>query len=59
VEVYGFQVEPQTGASGYKKTTSRTGIYTGARMGEDRLELIETEPGRHDCTLSVIHGEHF
>jgi hypothetical protein len=58
VDVCGLQVEPQMGASGYKKTTSRCGIYGNARLGEDRLELTATAPGRHDCALSVIHGEH-
>lgn len=58
VEVFGFQVEPQAGASGYKKTTSRTGIFRNARLGDDRLEMTATAPGRQNCLLSVIHVEH-
>ena len=59
VELYGLQAEAQIGASGYKKTTARGGVYRNARLAEDRLEITAVGLGRHCCALSVIHGERF
>lgn len=57
VEVFGPQVEPQAGASGYKKTGSRGGVFQNARFGQDVLQLTAAGPGRHHSKMSVIHGE--
>ncbi len=58
VEIFGLQVEAQPGASVYQKTLAQGGVYGGTRFGEDELRIETTAPGRHSCTLSVIHGEH-
>ncbi len=39
VEVFGVQVEAQPGASGYKRTFSRSGMYANARFGQDDIEI--------------------
>jgi hypothetical protein len=52
VDLYGAQVEAQTGASLYKKTTSSGGIYPDTRFGDDGLEFTTLGPGRHGC---IVH----
>lgn len=59
VEVYGLQVEPQIAASAYKGTAWRGGVYPNARLAQDRLQWTTVEPGRHTCSLGIIHGDHF
>ena len=39
VEVFGLQAEAQPGASGYKRTFSRGGVFAGARFGQDDIEI--------------------
>lgn len=53
VEVFGFQVEAQRGASQYKKTTSRGGVYTEAYFLEDALQLTSEGPGEHSGVVRV------
>ena len=52
VELFGFQVEPQVGASKYKKSTSRSGVYR-AWFAQD--ELVRTAHGLNDnsCTVRI------
>jgi len=57
VEIFGIQVEAQTGASVYKATT-RGGIYADARLGDDTLSITATGENRHSCTLNIIHAKH-
>lgn len=57
VEVFGPQVEAQAGASIYKRTLSRGGVYENARLDNDELLVATAGPGRHRCELTVIHGE--
>lgn len=58
VDAFGLQVEAQIGASGYKKTTSSSGVYAGARLRDDALALTAQGPGRHSCLINVIHANH-
>lgn len=57
VELFGFQVEPQAGASRYKKTAGRGGVHAAASFVED--ELVRTANGRDDnsCTLRIRASE--
>jgi hypothetical protein len=57
VELFGFQVEPQAGASRYKKTTGRGGVHSAASFADD--ELVRTAEGKDDnsCTLRIRAGE--
>jgi hypothetical protein len=58
VEVCGLQVEAQPGASTYQKSDGNGGIYTGARLGSDSLEITTQGPNRHACVLRVMHADH-
>jgi hypothetical protein len=53
VDLFGAQVEAQIGASGYKKTTSRGGVYPITRFAEDGLVLSTIGPGRHGCLVHL------
>jgi hypothetical protein len=57
VDVNGMQAEAQAGASVYRATTSG-GVYEGARLGADQLEIVTAGPNRHGCTLTVIYNSH-
>jgi len=54
VEVFGLQAEPQLGASGYKKTVSRSGVYPQARFGDDELDVTTEAPDRHSLNLRIV-----
>jgi len=58
VELFGMQVEAQWGASAYKRTASRGGVYEGARFDQDELVMTSPGPGRHECELKVVHGDY-
>lgn len=57
VDVNGIQVEAQAGASVYRSTT-QGGVYEGARLGSDRLQIVTAGPNRHQCTLTVVYNSH-
>jgi hypothetical protein len=57
VEVRGMQVEAQWGASA-ARVTSRGGVYEGARLRDDSIEMIATDVNRNSCTVTIIHAEH-
>jgi hypothetical protein len=57
VDVFGFQVEPQPSASGYKPSTTG-GVYPGARLRDDALTMTATGVGLHSCTVNIIHANH-
>ena len=58
VEVCGLQVEAQPGASTYKKSDGKGGVYTEARLATDSLNITTHGPNRHACVLQVRHAEH-
>lgn len=53
VEVFGFQVEAQRGASMYRKTASRGGVYPEAYLMEDTLRLTSEGPGEHSGVVKI------
>jgi hypothetical protein len=53
VDIYAVQVEAQPGASGYKKTFSRSGVYSRARFMDDSLLITADGPGRHSCLVRI------
>jgi hypothetical protein len=59
VDVFGIQAEAQTGASLYRRTRGRNGVYESARFNQDEFKVTTQGPGRHSCVLSVIDGDHF
>ncbi len=56
VEVFGLQVEAQGGASRYKKSGSRGGVYREARFAEDTLAVKAEGPECYACTVRVVAG---
>jgi hypothetical protein len=54
LELFGAQVEAQVGASNYKKTTSRGGVYPETRFSEDGFSLSTAGPGRHGCQVRLV-----
>jgi len=57
VEVFGLQVDAAPGASEYKKTASRGGVYAKARFAEDSLAITTDGPQRHNLVARVISRE--
>ncbi len=57
IVVYGLQVEAQPAASEYQSTTGG-GVYEGARLKDDSLQITATGFNRHSCKLNVIHANH-
>jgi hypothetical protein len=59
VEAFGFQVEAQLASSGYKRTEAQGGVYANARFRDDSLKFTCTDLGRYNCTMRIIHANHF
>ncbi len=54
VDVFGLQVEAQRGASAYKKTSSRGGVYTNARFAEDTLRITSEGLDQHSLDVRIV-----
>jgi hypothetical protein len=54
LEVFGLQAEAQPGASAYKKTTNRCGIYPAARFADDNLNTTTTSADQHSCVIRIV-----
>ncbi|MEK7406860.1 MAG: hypothetical protein AAB225_17425 [Acidobacteriota bacterium] len=52
-EVFGIQVEAQPGASKYKKTLGRNGVYAEARFLDDALVVRAEGPEQYACVVHV------
>ncbi len=53
-EVFGIQVEAQCGASAYKKTTGRGGVYPEARFSEDVLAMRAEAPNYYCSRIRIV-----
>jgi hypothetical protein len=53
VDLFGLQVEAQPGASGYKKTFSKCGVYPQARFLDDSLSVTTEGPNQHSCRIRI------
>ena len=51
-DLFGMQVEAQTGASAYKPSTSG-GVYPNAWFRDDSLALTATDVNRHSATVNI------
>lgn len=58
LDVFGMQVEPQTGASVYKSSTTG-GVYPSAWFRDDSLDLTATDVNRHSAAVTIIHANRF
>ena len=54
VVVFGFQLEAQSGAGGYKKTRDRGGVYDKARFDQDTLLSRATGFKQHACAVKIV-----
>jgi hypothetical protein len=57
VEVRGVQVEAQVNASAARESVSG-GVYDGAHLRDDALEVIATGVNRNSCTVKIVHAKH-
>jgi hypothetical protein len=57
VTIAGLQAEAQPGASTYRESTTG-GVYVGARLGTDALDIVTTDVNRHSCTVKVFYADH-
>lgn len=53
VELFGFQAEAQVGASGYRKTTARSGVQASASFRDDVLARTAEGMDNNSCTLRI------
>lgn len=53
IELFGFQVEPQSGASKYKRSTTRSGIFPSARFGDDALTTTAEGLNNHSMRVRI------
>jgi hypothetical protein len=53
VDVFGLQVEPQVNPSAYKPSTTRSGVYSGARFSEDTLRILTTGVNQHSTVIRI------
>jgi hypothetical protein len=58
VSIFGFQLEPQISASGYRQSASTAGIYPDARFDMDAIQFVAQDSNRHSCTVRIIHANH-
>lgn len=54
VDLFGFQVDAQPGASKYSPSFADGGVYSMARFDSDVLAVTASGPNRNACTLQVI-----
>lgn len=57
VDLFGMQVEPQTYASAYKRSTTGA-VYPTAWFRNDSLNITATDVNRHSVTVDIIHANH-
>jgi len=57
VDAFGMQLEPQPTPSPYQSST-RGGVYEGARLRDDRFTLTMTGLNQHSCTVNIFHANH-
>jgi hypothetical protein len=57
VELRGVQVEAQVNASAARDSVSG-GVYDGAHLRDDQLEVVATGVNRNSCTVNIVHAKH-
>lgn len=57
VDLFGPQVEPQPGASGYKSSVAG-GVYVGARFRDNTFTYTTTDVNRHSATVNIHYADH-
>lgn len=54
VDLYGIQAEAQPGASAYKRSGSRNGVYSKARFDDDVLRTICDGPDQNRLDIRIV-----
>lgn len=54
VDVCGCQLDCQPGPSSYRKTTSRSGVYSNCRFSEDTLTVIAEGADNYSCSFGLV-----
>jgi hypothetical protein len=54
VQAFGLQVEAQSDAGAYKKTTDLSGVYATARFDDDSLDAVSGAPGLTSCQVNIV-----
>ena len=54
VDVFGFQLDAQPAPAEYRKSTSKSGVYSSARFRDDRLESVATGRFRYAVKLAIV-----
>ncbi len=55
-DLYGPQAEAQAGASAYKRSGARSGVYANARFASDELRLQSEGLGAYSCLVRIRAG---
>lgn len=53
-DLFGFQVDPQPGASTYVPTFDHSGVYSTTRFDQDVMTVTATAPNRNSCSLALV-----
>lgn len=54
VELFGLQADAQPGASAYRKTFARNGVYRTARFDSDSLSVTSQSAGNHAAVIRIV-----
>jgi hypothetical protein len=54
VDIFGFQLDAQPAPSEYRRSTSKSGVYSNARFRDDRLESVATGVSRYAVKLAIV-----
>jgi hypothetical protein len=54
IEIAGMQLEAQIAPGGYRRTSSRHGVYPATRFEEDAFTVKTVSPANHSVTLRLV-----
>jgi hypothetical protein len=57
INIFGMQVEAQLGASDYKQTGTRGGVYPNARFGGDTITVTAQGTDVNDAVIRIVNTE--
>jgi hypothetical protein len=57
INIFGMQVEAQLGASDYKQTGTRGGVYPNARFGADTITVTAQGTDVNDAVIRIVNTE--
>jgi hypothetical protein len=54
VDLFGFQAEAQLNPSPYRSSTTRSGVYPGARFADDSLRIVSDQVNQHSASIRIV-----